>query len=101
MGTLSHITDDGLFLNLNHQSSFLEACFFHAQGAGNISPLQPSSHSDFEKFELPLLLYGNLPFITLSHIIDNGLFSNFDTSSGYLPINILNVLIGFITENLG
>ena len=36
---------------------------------------------------------------TLSHVIDDVLFLNFDASSGYLPINLLNVLISFLAEN--
>ena len=35
---------------------------------------------------------------TLSHIIDDGLLLNFDASSGYLPINLSNVLISFHAE---
>ena len=34
----------------------------------------------------------------LSHIIDDGLLLNFDASSGYLPINLWNVLISFLAE---
>ena len=35
---------------------------------------------------------------TLSHITDDGLLLNFDASSGYLPINLQNVLISFLRE---
>ena len=35
---------------------------------------------------------------TLSHIIDDELLVNFDASSGYLPINLWNVLISFLAE---
>ena len=38
------------------------------------------------------------PMGKLSHIIDNGLRLSFDASSGYLPINLQNVLIGFLAE---
>ena len=34
----------------------------------------------------------------LSHVIDDGLLLNFDASSGYLPINLYNVLISFLAE---
>ena len=37
---------------------------------------------------------------TLSHIIDDGLSLNFDESSGYLSVNLQNVLISFVTERL-
>ena len=35
---------------------------------------------------------------TLSDIIDDGLFLNFNASAGYLPINLWNVLISFCAE---
>ena len=35
---------------------------------------------------------------TLSHIIDDGLFLNFDAFSGYLPINLWNALVTFLAE---
>ena len=35
---------------------------------------------------------------TLSHITDDGLLLNFDASSGYLPINLQNVLMSFLAE---
>ena len=35
---------------------------------------------------------------TLSHVINDGLLWNFDVSSGYLPVNLQNVLISFLAE---
>ena len=35
---------------------------------------------------------------TLSHIIGDGLSLNSDASSGYLPINLKNVLFSFVTS---